>query len=410
MAKGPNQLVRARWVLPLHGPPLENGLLELQDGRIVAVRESSGGDFTEDLGDVVLMPGLVNVHTHLEFSELERPIQQTDFAEWIRAVIEHRRAKLNTPADVARAIEDGIRQSISFGVTTLGEISTGNSSSDHYDSLPSGSVVFREVIGLAAEDESARLAELDQFLTAADGRGWQAGISPHAPYTLADSLFSELVQRASQDKCATAVHLAETSEEVQYLEDRTGPLRDLLESVGAWRESAHQSHTFLDYLQSLSQLERVLVVHGNCLGPEEWDVAASHRDSMTMVYCPRTHLHFGHPDYRLAERLTAGVRVAIATDSRASSPDLDLLAELRAAHQLSPKVSAEQILRMGTVEAAYALGLSGEVGQLVSDGRANVIAVAVEPTSVSQLPEAILADAAQVVAVMIDGRWVRELV
>jgi len=409
MSEQPVQRIRARWVLPLAGDPVENGVVEIAGQQIRQLGPAVAGEPVQDLGDLVLMPGLVNVHTHLEFSHLEQPISAGSFPDWIRSVIDYRQTDLSAPGQAAAAIAAGIQESLSHGVTTIGEIATRGKGSEVYASLPSTSVVFREVIGLASEDEQDHLHSVTQFLADSLQNDWQQAISPHAPYTLRDSLLDQLLDLSLAQQLPAAMHLAESEDELQLLRDKSGALRALLEDVGAWRDDAHRLQSAGDYLQRLSRLQRVLVIHGNYLEPEDWQLLASQRDNMALVYCPRTHRHFDHPDYQLADRLAAGVRVAIGTDSRASSPDLDLLAELKEVHRQYPQLSAETVLQLGTVEGASALGLEGTVGQLLAGSQANMVAVAVENPHSGDLPAAVLAESSQLVAVMCDGRWVREL-
>src|SRR5205823_10181172 len=114
----------------------------------------------------------------------------------------------------------------------------------------------------------------------------------------------------------------------------------------------------LDYLQTLATAHRALVIHGNYLAADEIQLLAAHRDCMSVVYCPRTHAYFGHEHYPLSQMLAAGVRVAVGTDSRASNPDLRLLAELRYIARHHPAIPRDVILRQGTLAGAEALGIA----------------------------------------------------
>ncbi|MFO0883016.1 MAG: amidohydrolase family protein, partial [Pirellulales bacterium] len=106
------------------------------------------------------------------------------------------------------------------------------------------------------------------------------------------------------------------------------------------------------------------VVHGNFLGTEDWKFLADHRDRMSVVYCPRTHAYFSHGPYPLREMLTNGVRVALGTDSRASNPNLSLWEEMQYVARQHPQVSAEEVLRAGTLSGAEGLGLERDFGTI----------------------------------------------
>ena len=155
-----------------------------------------------------------------------------------------------------------------------------------------------------------------------------------------------------------AMHLAESREEIEFLRDGRGPFRELLESRGVWDPTARpRGARPLDELRMLSRAHRALVVHGNYLDDEEIDFLGRQRRQMAVVYCPRTHAWFGHARYPLEKLLAAGAIVALGTDSRASSPDLSLLAEMRHVAREFPAMSRATILELGTLGGARALGL-----------------------------------------------------
>jgi cytosine/adenosine deaminase-related metal-dependent hydrolase len=370
--------IRARWVYPVDRPPLEGGIVTIAGGRIVSVGENTSGRPPRDLGDMALIPGLVNAHTHLEFSLLQQPLGRPGmpFADWIRQVIEFLRQSQPTSND--SAIYAGLVESQAAGVAAIGEIALRQE-------LPQADlpvVVFRELLGLA-EDRVPLLEQMASEHLSAAGAG-HVGLSPHAPYTVHPRLLKRACELSVQHKMPLAMHLAESREELELLKSHSGPLVELLQSFGAWHPNALPHATRpLDYLRTLATAHHSLVIHGNYLAADEIEFAAAHRDRLSVVYCPRTHAWFGHEPYPLAAMLSTGVRMAVGTDSRASNPDLNLWAELQhiAAHHLS--VSTDEILRMGTLAGAEALQLDGELGS-ISPGKQARLAV-VAPTDGGQL-------------------------
>jgi cytosine/adenosine deaminase-related metal-dependent hydrolase len=127
----------------------------------------------------------------------------------------------------------------------------------------------------------------------------------------------------------------------------------------------------------LAESPRALVIHGNYLDDEELAFLAANSQRMTLIHCPRTHNYFFHPPFPLPRLLAEGVRVALGTDSRASTPDLDLLAEMRHVARLYPQVHPQDVLRMGTLAGAQALGRDHEVGSITPGMLANLLAVPV---------------------------------
>jgi len=381
--------LQARWVLPIESPPIEGGVVTIENGRILAVGTRAENDaIVQDLGEVVLLPGLVNAHTHLEFSELEQPLGQPGMSlpEWIRLVIASRKQ-----ADVMPAFRAGLEESLRAGVTTLGEIATSNLLPDCLERLPK-LVAFQEVIGFSAGRVASVFAELEQRLAVSEAAS-ESGISPHAPYTVHPALLEKIVFLAGQRRLPVAMHLAESREELQLLRENRGPFRELLEARSMWDADVFASgFEPLDYLKVLARAPRALVVHGNYLSQEEIDFVAERRERMAIVYCPRTHAFFEHSPYPLQAMLDAGARVALGSDSRASNPDLSLLEEMRTTARTHPEIAVEQIIEMGTLAGAEALGLADRVGSLVPGKLANLMAIAVEGYKSAPLEALLLGD------------------
>ncbi len=192
-----------------------------------------------------------------------------------------------------------------------------------------------------------------------------ARLSPMRPYTASRDLVEKVAELSEHHRCVVAMHLAESEEELELLSTGSGLFRDVLQSLDAWNEVAFPGGVKpLDYLQRLSGAWRALVIHGNYLDPLEWQFLAEHRDTMTAVYCPRTHFYFRHARYPLSQLLSRQVRLAIGTDSCASSPNVNLFEELRFATRLHADVAPQQVLILGTLAAAEALGWERSIGSL----------------------------------------------
>jgi cytosine/adenosine deaminase-related metal-dependent hydrolase len=365
--------LRARWVVPVALPPIASGVVTIEGERIVSVGQACYGQEI-DLGDVVLMPGLVNAHTHLEFSDCQKPLGRAGMAlpEWIRQVIGMRH---RSDRDPAAAISLGLNESLHAGVTTVGEIST-TSTSAYGEFSGSQLLAFQEVIGFSAARCDSVQGDLEDRVDATLEKHLDVGISPHAPYTVHPELLQRLIDSAVARKLPVAMHLAESLEELELLRDNTGPFQQLLADRSMWDpEAIPLGSKPLDYLRVLSQAPRSLVIHGNYLSHEEITFLGENRETMSVVYCPRTHAFFGHSAYPLQQMLDAGVRVALGTDSRASNPDLNMLSEMRCVEKQFPHISPEAILQMGTLWGAEGLGLSHEVGTLEPGKLADLVAI-----------------------------------
>lgn len=400
--------LRASWVFPVASPAIENGVVEVEGGRICDVRPAAGRE-REGLGpgDVAIIPGLVNAHAHLEFSLLSKPLEPPrPFADWIRSVIAWRRSRR---APLSAAVAAGLRECAAAGTTTVGEIATAGWSADEFHSTTPRGVLFRESIAL---DEAAVAAEIDaarQFRQAAnrsDAPSSRWGFSPHAPYSVAPQLLDELVSLALAAELPLAMHLAETEEELQLLRFASGPLVDLFRASGFWRDGVvPRDARPIDYLRRLSPLPHALVIHGNYLDEEETEYLAQH-PSLSVVYCPRTHAWFGHRPHPWLTMLDRGIRVALGTDGRCSNPDLSLWNELLFLRRRFPAVAPSRLLELATRNGAAALGLEQECGSLTRGARADLAIVRLAEVRDRDPHARLLHPDSHVIAAMRDGRWI----
>lgn len=357
------RLWQARWVIPEPGRLLSPGCVHVKAGRVERVWEGSDAAAI-NLGDVALLPGLINAHTHLEFSDLRGPLAPGAlFPDWIRAVIHCRRERRT---HVREAIAAGWRECAAAGTSAVGEIATVDEALDILADAGACGVVFREVLGLTEAAIETGLETARRFL-AGDGPAGATlvpGLSPHAPYSVAPPLLRGLIDLSVQHGVPVAMHLAETREELELLKAEGGGLVGLLRELGVWRGGLWgEFRRPLDYLRELSRAPRVLIAHGTLLNDVEMDYVAA-QPQMSVVYCPRTHAAFGPPPHPWLALQKRGARVVLGTDSRASNPDLSLFRELQWLHGRCPQVPVSNLVAMATRDAAEALGLGDRLGRL----------------------------------------------
>jgi cytosine/adenosine deaminase-related metal-dependent hydrolase len=400
------QTYPARFVFPLDREPLEEATLEIENGRIAGLHTLHDPQAV-DLGNVAVIPGLVNAHTHLEFSDLDAPLPATDqFTHWIRAVVGHRRSPTFDPQT---AITCGIEESKQQGISTLGEIATADM---NYEQLVTShaprTVLFREAIGLTNEAITQQLDFARQFLdeTSQDTANVRRALSPHAPYSVHPQLFRGLVDLAVEHDISIAMHLAETPSEIELLERGTGEFVDLLTDFGLWRSDLFEQGTRpLDYLRPLAETMSALIIHGNYLSDEELDFVARH-PQLTVVYCPRTHAYFDHAPHPWRKLIERGGNVALGTDSRASNPDLSLWNELLFLRRQFPEVDPRTLLRMATVNGAAALRFPNSTGQPFNMGApADLTVVALPKQTSGDAFAQLFHPDSHVTGGMRDGQW-----
>ena len=368
-------LLRARWVFPVVSEPIENGVLVIEDGLISDIHVENSANSRDprihDLGNVAIIPGLINAHAHLEFSDLSEPIQPPDpFTGWIRNLIGYRNSRQTPHVDL---IADGLAESLHHGTTTVGEIATGDWSAASIAQLsqPTSRVVaFREAIGLKPEQAAGQIEAIRNHIDACRATASHSdyskrispAISPHAPYSVAFDLFDSLVEIARRERVPLCMHLAETHAELELLDQGRGEFVKLLSAFGIWEAGLFRKCTrALDYLERLSTLDQALIAHGNYLSDDEINFLGEH-PNVAVVYCPRTHNFFGHSEHPWRRLLDVGANVCLGTDGRSSNPNYSLWAELQFIDQQTHGSMRPELLKMATTNAAVALGVSGAEG------------------------------------------------
>lgn len=374
--------LKARYIFPAISKPISDGMVAINGESIVEVGEHVSADHVIDLGNAAILPGLINAHTHLELSNTTKPLGSPSigFSEWIRRVIDYRRQSV--PAD-SSVIQKTLQECVRYGVTTVADIAQSTATIPDTESPLIDYTAFLELIAPTNNrvDKAIELAE--QFLDTEHAKitknklqNYDQGLSPHSPYSVNLELLKNAVSISCKNKIPLAMHLAESLDEIQWLADGTGPMKELLIELGAYDASDIPSgRCALDYLKVLAQSHRTLIIHGNYLDDEEMAFLAQHSDRMSVVYCPRTHSYFNHQPYPLEKMLNAGVNVCLGTDSRASSPDLDLLAEIRHVARLFPALDPQLIMQLGTIQGAKALGKSCSIGSIDVGKEANLTVV-----------------------------------
>jgi cytosine/adenosine deaminase-related metal-dependent hydrolase len=374
-------LLTASWVAPMEGPILRDAGIVHEAGRIVAVGtitslKASHPDATIDaLGDAVLLPGLINAHTHLELSDLrEDALRPTSFVDWLLQLMQ----AASQPQEfgrVHRATEIGIAMSLRSGVTCVGDVSRfAETTRRVLKQSQLRCVSFGEVTGMAGRREflAPRLQRATQYSSIPTRL--LLGISPHAPYSIEEGGYRLCLREAESRGLRLTTHLAETADEDEFLSSHSGPFRELWDRIGGWDEHVPVFHGGpVRYARAIGLLDfPTLLAHVNYC--DDADLALLAHGRASVVYCPRTHRYFGHPPHRWREMLAAGINVAVGTDSCASSPDLNLVDDLRLVHKLAPDVDAQTIWSLATQRAARALQMDGVIGTIAAGKAADFVA------------------------------------
>jgi aminodeoxyfutalosine deaminase len=372
---------RAAWILPIVSDPVRTGFVTVEDGRIVVVSDraeppTSGKFDTIDLGNVAILPGLVNAHTHLELSWMRgRVAPSNSMPAWAASLMALRREERS---ELRAPIESAISEAHGFGTAVVGDVTNTLAVDQLLAQSPLAGAMFYELLGFNANEPQkivgSALARLNAL---ADRREWIRTIVPHAPYSVSPDLF-RAIARAAGDR-PMSIHIGESRDEMEFLRDATGAWRGLLEQLGVWSDRWEPPGCGpVEYLDRMGLLnERLLAVHGTQLPDGELARLAS--VGATLVTCPRSNQWTGAGTPPIERFYASGVRVAIGTDSLASVADLNLFQELGYARRLAPHVPAEQLLESATIHGATALGFQNEFGTIEPGKRAALIAVRIPP-------------------------------
>lgn len=405
----PARRLAARWLLPMDGPAVERGAVLIDgSGRIVAVGPDAevprpAHARAETFDDAVLLPGLINTHTHLELTGLAE-VAEPDFAGWIRGV--RARKAERAPGDYLAAARAGLGACHAAGVTTVADTGDSGAVIEALAEAGGSGIAYHEVFGPHPDQAEAsfaglrqRVAELCRF---AGGRV-RIGVSPHAPYTVSGDLYRRTAGWARESGLPIAVHLAESAAESSLLAEGSGSF------ASAWAGRGIPLPQPLG-LTPVEWLDRhgvlgsdTLCIHVVRVG--EGDIATLAARGCAVAHCPCSNRAHGHGDAPLAALLDSGIRVGAGTDSVLSVGALDLLAEARLAAGLA-RLDAMTALRLCTTDAARALDLAGEIGSLTVGkwGDCAVIRPAGGATAAAPAEQALASAPRDVMLTILGGR------
>ena len=383
---------RAAWILPISDAPIQDGWIAVDHGRIAArgrrpLPDPAGAI---DLGDVAILPGLVNAHTHLELSYLRDEVPPaSQFVTWVRGVMAARRRRPDPRApEILDALDAALAEAVRCGTAVVGDISNTLVTVAPLIRSPLAAVVFYELIRFNAPDPRGFVDEATAALAALPtSEHVRTSLAAHAPYSVAPLVLRAIRETVDREPLAPcSIHLSESVEEMEFMRTGSGPWRALLDDVGSWDPLwVPPGGTPVQFLDESGFLDaRVLAVHGVQMTDADLERLAAR--GATLVTCPRSNGHTGAGAPPIGDFYASGVRIAIGTDSLASTPDLNVFAELATMRALAPSVPARRLLDSATRQGARALGFDGEYGTIEPGKRARLVAVDI-PADVEDVEE-----------------------
>lgn len=409
-------ILRARVVLPVRRPAIEDGAVCVFGGRLAAVgrwrdiaARHHGSRF--DLGEVILLPGLINAHCHLDYTQMAGLFPPPrSFVDFIKLITAEKAAW--SFSDYAHSWLDGAKMLARTGTTTVADVeAVPELLPEVWHATPLRVFSFLEMTGIRGRrDPRAILGEAVEKIDSLPGGRCRAGLSPHAPYSTVPALLRLSAVMARQRRWLVTTHLAESDLEFDMFRHARGEMFD-------WLRRSQRDMSDCGGLSPVQHAERhgllgrnLLAVHLNYLAAG--DAALLARRRVSVVHCPRSHDYFGHEPFPRRQLARAGVNLCLGTDSLATvrkrprqPVELSLFEEMRALARRAPDLAPETILRMATLNAAAALGLAGELGKLKPGASADLIAIPWAGPSQSA-GEAVVRHSGPVSASLIDGQWV----
>jgi 5-methylthioadenosine/S-adenosylhomocysteine deaminase len=358
------------------GPDIENGTVVVEGERIIfaGARSSAPPGRDVELGDVILGPGLVNAHTHLDLTVLRGRFNGLTFFAWIRALTAARAGL--SPAQLLASARDGIREGIRAGITTYADTAPNDAPFEAMLGLGVRGIAYREVFGPDPTQCEASMIALREMIAPMRARETplvSCGVSPHAPYSVSDDLFAAVAVFASAERLPLATHVAESLDESRLIAAGEGDFAGFLQGRGI--AVAPRGRTPVDMLERNGVLgAHALLIH--CVRCDDADIATILKHRCGVATCPVSNAMLGHGPARVQAMLLEDVRVGVGTDSMASNERMDVLAESRLA--LGARCTERAAWELATLGGARALGLDHVIGTLQAGKQADLAAFPID--------------------------------
>ena len=377
----------ARWVLPASSAPIEHGAVAVDGPLIVGV--GSAADVVarlpdarvEDFGQSVILPGLVNAHTHLELTAFRGYLEneESDFFAWLRKLTLARLERLTTN-DLRDSATWGACEAVRAGITCVGDASdSAMMSMRALQDVGLRGIVFQESFGpdaRLAEENFAKLRTKVAELREIETELVRAGVSPHAPYTVSGPQLELIADFARSERLPLMMHAAESQAEDDFLRQGRGLFADGLAKRGIdWTPPGIST---IQYLKTVGILDcQPLLAH--CIRVDQEDIETLRQSGSKVAHCPKSNAKLGHGRAPLGSFLDAGVVVGLGSDSVASNNTCDIIEEARFACLFARDFhfppSASQMVTAATTGGAHCLGLESAIGVLSEGAQADLVVV-----------------------------------
>jgi cytosine/adenosine deaminase-related metal-dependent hydrolase len=409
------KILRARLILPIASPPIEDGAVRVSGNRIVEFGrwkdfEPADGEEVFDSGESILLPGLINAHCHLDYTDMAGKLPpQKSFTDWIKLMLTAK-AEWNY-SEFAESWLNGAKMLLRTGTTTVADFeAVPELLPDVWSATPLRIVSLLEMTGVKSRRAPRDILRdnLEHMATLPGGR-CRSGLAPHAPYSTAPELLRLTAETARRRQWLLSVHISESVEEFAMYADSNGAMFEWLRRNGRDMTDCG-SGSPVKKLASYGVLgENCLAIHVNYLAKGDATLLA--RTKTNVVHCPRSHFYFRHKKFPCDTLTRAKVNVCLGSDSLATvyktprqEVKLSMFNEMQAFASAHSKVSPEKILQMATINGARALGMAGEAGEISKNSLADLIAIPFAGNTRDAFAAAVNYQG-NVSATLIDGEW-----
>jgi cytosine/adenosine deaminase-related metal-dependent hydrolase len=388
----------ARWVLPIKSSPIDDGAVAIDGSKIVAVgpKAEVAADFPDaepsDFGQAVILPGLVNTHSHLELTVMRCFLEgeEHDFFAWLRKLTLARMALTEDELRLSAAC--GATEAARAGITCLGDSSSlATQTLKALRKIGLRGVVYQESFGPDPKLAGENVAKLrDQIAEARmlETNLLRTGVSPHAPYTVSGPQLELISRLAIDERLPLMMHAAESQSETLFMRKGTGPFADGLRKRGIeWHAPGTST---VEYLTRHGVLDtQPLLAH--CIAVDDGDLELIKKNRAGIAHCPKSNAKLRHGRAPFAKFVSNGMHVGLGSDSVASNNVCDILEEARfgtliarlsidsddafRAGPASSSVTANDALFAATLGGARALHLEDQIGALAEGMQADITIV-----------------------------------
>jgi 5-methylthioadenosine/S-adenosylhomocysteine deaminase len=385
-------LLTARYVMPVTAPWIEDGAVLLRDDEIVEVGTAADlvarhpEEEVRDFGLAAILPGFVDVHTHLEYSVFRGLVDDAPYSKWKMQLLE--KEKRLEPKDWDDSAELGVLEAIQSGITTVADMTSTGASLRAATAAGLRGIFYRAVATMdrsrVTEVIADALEDIATWRLFAEGSPVRIGIAPHSPYSCHPQVYRAVGELARIEGLPVATHVAGTKDEYNFVKWGSSPMAYDVQNAGDWDEfpwmptGVSPMRYLLQY--GVFDVPNFVAVHAVHLDDDDFQILVDY--DVAVAYCPRCNAKLGMGVAPLKRFMDRGIRIGIGTDSPASNNTIDFFDEMRIGLLMQRAVTldvesftAARMIRMATIWGARALRMEDEVGSLEPGKQADIVVV-----------------------------------